>query len=55
MPVTKSATEPAGRHKPDRVVDTLAHELRLAFGPDPGRMPLQAIVFSTAKPPLKAS
>jgi ubiquinone/menaquinone biosynthesis C-methylase UbiE len=39
---------------PDQVVDALAHELRLAFGPDPGRMPLQAIVFSSAKPPLKA-
>jgi ubiquinone/menaquinone biosynthesis C-methylase UbiE len=40
---------------PDQVVDTLAQELRLAFGPDPGRMPLQAIVFSSAKPPLRAS
>jgi ubiquinone/menaquinone biosynthesis C-methylase UbiE len=40
---------------PDQIVDTLAQELRSEFGPDPGRMPLQAIVFSAARPPLKMS
>lgn len=33
---------------PDQIVDTLAREFRREFG-DPGRMPLQAIVFSAAK------
>ncbi|XSC44883.1 hypothetical protein ACF1BQ_000600 [Bradyrhizobium sp. RDT10] len=33
---------------PDQIVDALAHELRREFG-DPGRMPLQAIVFSAVK------
>jgi predicted Co/Zn/Cd cation transporter (cation efflux family) len=31
---------------PDRIVNVLAQALRQAFGSDPGRMPLQAIVFS---------
>jgi ubiquinone/menaquinone biosynthesis C-methylase UbiE len=31
---------------PDRIVDALAQALRQEFGTDPGRMPLQAIVFS---------
>lgn len=35
---------------PDRIVDALADELRREFGDDSGRMPLQAIVFSAAKP-----
>ena len=34
---------------PDRIVDALAREFRRAFGDDPGRMPLQAIVFSAVK------
>jgi ubiquinone/menaquinone biosynthesis C-methylase UbiE len=33
---------------PDRIVDALAQALRQEFGGDPGRMPLQAIVFSTS-------
>ena len=31
---------------PDRIVNALAQVLRQEFGSDPGRMPLQAIVFS---------
>jgi hypothetical protein len=31
---------------PDQVVDALAQALRVEFGADPGRMTLQAIVFS---------
>jgi hypothetical protein len=31
---------------PDRIVNALAQALRQEFGSDPGRMPLQAIVFS---------
>ena len=34
---------------PDRVVDALAQALRVEFGADPGRMTLQAIVFSARK------
>ena len=34
---------------PDRIVDALAQEFRREFGDDPGRMPLQAIVFSAVK------
>ncbi|MFL6790554.1 MAG: class I SAM-dependent methyltransferase [Bradyrhizobium sp.] len=34
---------------PERIVDALAQEFRREFGDDPGRMPLQAIVFSAAK------
>src|SRR5262245_26527247 len=34
---------------PDRVVDALAQALRQEFGADPGRMPLQAIVFSARR------
>jgi ubiquinone/menaquinone biosynthesis C-methylase UbiE len=34
---------------PDRVVDALAQALRQDFGADPGRMPLQAIVFCARK------
>jgi len=34
---------------PDRVVDTLAQALRREFGADPGRMSLQAIVFSASR------
>jgi SAM-dependent methyltransferase len=35
---------------PEDIVDALVHELRNAFGTDPGRMPLQAIFFSAKKP-----
>jgi SAM-dependent methyltransferase len=35
--------------EPDRVVEKLAAALRREFGPDPGRMPLQAIVFDAAR------
>ena len=34
---------------PDRVVDTVAQTLRAEFGPDPGHMTLQAIIFSAGK------
>jgi ubiquinone/menaquinone biosynthesis C-methylase UbiE len=34
---------------PERVVDALVREFRREFGADPGRMPLQAIVFSATK------
>ena len=34
---------------PDRIVDALTQEFRREFGDDPGRMPLQAIVFSAVK------
>ena len=34
---------------PDRVVETLAQALCREFGADPGRMPLQAIVFEARK------
>ena len=37
-----------GGVEPDRVVDALARALRAEFG-DPGRMPLQAIVFSAVR------
>jgi len=35
---------------PDRIVNAVARALRQEFGPDPSRMPLQAIVFSASKP-----
>ena len=34
---------------PDRIVDALMRALRKEFGADPGRMPLQAIVFSASR------
>jgi SAM-dependent methyltransferase len=34
---------------PDRIVDALAQALRQEFGADPGRMPLQAIIFSASR------
>jgi ubiquinone/menaquinone biosynthesis C-methylase UbiE len=34
---------------PDRIVDALTQALRREFGADPGRMPLQAIVFSASR------
>ncbi len=34
---------------PDRIVDALTRALRQEFGADPGRMPLQAIVFSASR------
>lgn len=36
--------------EPERVFDALVQNLRREFGNDPGRMPLQAIVFSAKKP-----
>jgi len=36
--------------EPERVVAAVLHELHREFGSDPGRMPLQAIVFSARKP-----
>jgi ubiquinone/menaquinone biosynthesis C-methylase UbiE len=38
-----------GRVNPERIVDALVEALRHEFGADPGRMPLQAILFSAAK------
>jgi ubiquinone/menaquinone biosynthesis C-methylase UbiE len=38
-----------GGVEPDEIVDMLAKEFRREFGADPGRMPLQAIVFSATK------
>jgi len=38
-----------GDTDPDRVVDAMTQALRQEFGADPGRMPLQAIVFSASK------
>jgi SAM-dependent methyltransferase len=35
--------------EPDRVVEAVAGVLRREFGPDPGRMPLQAIVVEAAR------
>jgi ubiquinone/menaquinone biosynthesis C-methylase UbiE len=35
---------------PDRVVDALTQALRVEFGSDPSRMPLQAIIFSATRP-----
>jgi SAM-dependent methyltransferase len=34
---------------PDRIVDAVAQKLRVEFGTDPGRMTLQAIIFSASK------
>jgi SAM-dependent methyltransferase len=34
---------------PDQIIDALAQALRQEFGPDPGRMPLQAIIFSASR------
>lgn len=34
---------------PEQIVDTLAQEFRREFGVDPGRMPLQAMIFSATK------
>ncbi len=34
---------------PDRVVEAVVEALRREFGPDPGRMPLQAIVFEAGR------
>ena len=34
---------------PERIVEALAGEYRREFGGDPGRMPIQAIVFSAAR------
>jgi len=35
---------------PEQIVAALVKEFHREFGPDPGRMPLQAIVFSATKP-----
>ena len=34
---------------PERIVEALAQEFRREFGSNPGRMPIQAIVFSAAR------
>jgi SAM-dependent methyltransferase len=38
-----------GGVEPDRIVDTIAAALRREFGADPGRMPMQAIIFEALK------
>ena len=38
-----------GGADPDRIVDALAQALRVEFGTDPGRMTLQAIIFSASR------
>jgi hypothetical protein len=38
-----------GRVEPDLIVDAQVEALRHELGADPGRMPLQAIVFSATK------
>lgn len=38
-----------GGVEPEQIIETLAQEFRREFGADPGRMPLQAIVFSATK------
>jgi hypothetical protein len=35
---------------PERIVDALTEIYRREFGPDPGHMPLQAIVFEATRP-----
>ena len=39
-----------GGIEPERILDALVQALHREFGADPGRMPLQAIVFSAKKP-----
>jgi SAM-dependent methyltransferase len=39
-----------GGVEPEQVFETLVQELHRAFGADPGRMPLQAMVFSATRP-----
>jgi len=40
-----------GGVEPERVFDAVVQDLRREFGDDPGRMPLQAIVFAAKRPP----
>ena len=39
-----------GGVEPDRIVDVILQEFRREFGADPGRMTLQAIMFTARKP-----
>jgi len=39
-----------GGVEPEVIFDAMVQALRREFGADPGRMPLQAVVFSAAKP-----
>lgn len=39
-----------GGVEPDEIVGALAQEFRREFGADPGRMPIQTILFTAAKP-----
>jgi SAM-dependent methyltransferase len=39
-----------GGVEPERIVEAVLQELQREFGADPGRMPLQAIMFSATKP-----
>ena len=38
-----------GGVEPEIIVDAMVQALRREFGADPGRMPLQAVVFSATK------
>ena len=46
-PLIDQIRAPGG--EPERVVEAVLQKLRLEFGADPGRMPLQAIMFSASK------
>lgn len=39
-----------GGVEPQQIVDALTEEFRREFGADPGRMPIQAMIFSATKP-----
>jgi SAM-dependent methyltransferase len=39
-----------GGVEPEQIVEALIQEFRREFGPDPGRMPIQAMIFSAQKP-----
>ena len=39
-----------GGVEPERIVEALVEDLRHEFGPEPGRMSLQAVMFSARKP-----
>ena len=48
-PVIDQMRARGGSVDPERAVDAVVAELHREFGPDPGRMPLQAILFTAGK------
>jgi len=48
-PVIIDQIQTRGGVDPDRIVDALTEALRREFGPDPGCLPLQAIVFEARR------